>query len=194
MWTLEELQGKTRAQLQALAKERGIKANSKTVQLIADLLEWSQKNSVVPAASEPAEEKSAIEHESVKTVKGQPKTQTQTKISVAPTKSPVKRIEDQPPCPPVVDEPSDADKGWCAVRIPTRLAGEVAWGFGSWVHIFEKMSSTRTSSSSTTQSTLPPYLAPLTSILGWTCASVASHAPISAHRSTAVTSMAAARR
>lgn len=41
MWSEQELQGMTRPELQRLAKERGIRANTKKTQIIEDLLMWA---------------------------------------------------------------------------------------------------------------------------------------------------------
>jgi hypothetical protein len=44
MWTVTDLEAKPRQDLQALAKARGIRANSKSSQIIDDLLTWARAN------------------------------------------------------------------------------------------------------------------------------------------------------
>jgi hypothetical protein len=44
MWTVTYLEAKPRQDLQALAKARGIRANSKSSQIIDDLLAWARAN------------------------------------------------------------------------------------------------------------------------------------------------------
>ena len=44
MWTESELQAKPRNELQALAKARGIRANSKSSTIIEHLLDWVRAN------------------------------------------------------------------------------------------------------------------------------------------------------
>lgn len=59
MWTRGELAAMARKELQALAKERGIKANSKSSKLIEDLLNWATSNAEEPE-SEKKSSKSAM--------------------------------------------------------------------------------------------------------------------------------------
>lgn len=57
MWTKEELSALQRRELQALAKEHGIQANSKSTEIIDELLAWADANALhveIPTAEEEA--------------------------------------------------------------------------------------------------------------------------------------------